>query len=38
MLLRQEAARLGVTRLDGTRPMPELTEHIASQIWERISR
>lgn len=38
MLLRQEAARLGVTRLDGTRPMPELTQHIATQIWERMSR
>jgi thymidylate kinase len=35
-LLRQEAARLGVTRLDGTRPMPELTQHIATQIWARI--
>jgi thymidylate kinase len=35
-LLRQEAARLGVTRLDGTRPMTELTQHIATQIWERM--
>ena len=35
-LLRQEAARLGVTRLDGTRPMPELTQRIAIQIWERM--
>ncbi len=36
-LLRQEADRLGVTRLDGTRPMAELTQHIATQIWERMS-
>jgi thymidylate kinase len=37
-LLRQEADRLGVTRLDGTRPMTELTQHLATQIWERMSR
>jgi thymidylate kinase len=37
-LLRQEADRLGVTRLDGTRPMTELTQHIATQIWEQMSR
>jgi thymidylate kinase len=37
-LLHQEAGRLGVTCLDGTRPMAELTQHIATQIWERMSR
>jgi thymidylate kinase len=36
MLLREEADRLGVTRLDGTRPMDELSEHIATQVWERM--
>jgi thymidylate kinase len=36
-LLREEAARLGVTRLDGTRPMTELCQHIATQIWERMN-
>jgi thymidylate kinase len=37
-LLHQEAGRLGVTCLDGTRPMAELTQQIATQIWERMSR
>jgi thymidylate kinase len=36
-LLREEAARLGVTRLDGTRPMPELCQEIAAEVWERLN-
>lgn len=35
-LLREEAARLGVSRLDGTRPMPELCQYIATAVWERM--
>jgi thymidylate kinase len=35
-LLREEAARLGVTRLDGTRPMAELCQEIATEVWERM--
>lgn len=37
-LLREEAQRLGVTRLDGTRPMSELSEYIATEVWERMKR
>jgi thymidylate kinase len=37
-LLREEAQRLRVTRLDGTRPMTELSEYIATEVWERIKR
>lgn len=37
-LLHEEAERLGVTRLDGTRPMAELSEYIATEVWERMKR
>lgn len=37
-LLREEAQRLKVTRLDGTRPMTELAEYIATEVWERMKR
>lgn len=37
VLLREEAARLGVTRLDGTRPMTELTQQIATEVWKRLA-
>lgn len=37
-LLREEAQRLGVTRLDGTRPMAELSQYIATEVWERMKR
>jgi thymidylate kinase len=35
-LLREEAGRLGVQRLDGTRPMAELCQHIATEVWEQM--
>jgi thymidylate kinase len=35
-LLHDEAERLGVTRLDGTRPMAELSEYIATEVWEQM--
>ena len=35
-LLREEAARLGVIRLDGTRPMADLCHEIATEVWERM--
>jgi thymidylate kinase len=35
-LLREEAQRLGITRLDGTRPMAELSEYIATEVWQRM--
>jgi thymidylate kinase len=37
-LLHEEAERLGVTRLDGTRPMAELSEYIATEVWEQMKR
>jgi thymidylate kinase len=37
-LLHEEAERLGVTRLDGTRPTAELSEYIATEVWERMKR
>jgi thymidylate kinase len=37
-LLREEAARLGVTRVDGTRPMSELCQDIASEVWDRMTQ
>jgi thymidylate kinase len=37
-LLREEAQRLGVTCLDGTRPMAELSQYIATEVWERMKR
>jgi thymidylate kinase len=32
-LYRDEAARLGVTRLDGERPREEIASRIASSVW-----
>ncbi len=37
-LLREEAGRLGVTRVDGTRPMSELCQDIATEVWDRMTR
>jgi thymidylate kinase len=37
-LLHEEAERLGVTRLDGTRPMAELSEYIATEVWQRMKQ
>jgi thymidylate kinase len=37
-LLREESAHLGVTRVDGTRPMSELCQDIAIEVWERMTR
>jgi thymidylate kinase len=36
-LYREEAGRLGVVRLDGTRPQEELCAEIAETIWRRLS-
>lgn len=38
VLLREEASRLGVTRLDGTRPMPDICQEIATAVWERMGQ
>jgi thymidylate kinase len=38
VLLREEAALLGVTRVDGTRPMAELCQDIATEVWDRMTQ
>jgi len=38
MLLREEATRLDVARLDGTRPIPDICQEIATTLWERLGR
>jgi thymidylate kinase len=38
VLLREEAPRLGVTRLDGTRPLEVLCEEIATRLWDLLAR